>query len=177
MSEPINKPDAVKNLQKYLRKLSFYTLDSERVPIDGIYGSATRNAVAEFQRIHGLSETGNTDSETWNAIFDEYTLLIENERKSLGLFVFPNNPIEYSVAIGDRLLLVNIIQLLLLELRVAYDIFDDIIESGIYDTETSDGIRKFQEINGLEATGEVDRATWNRIVREYSNIDRREELT
>lgn len=177
MSEPINKPDAVKNLQKYLRKLSFYGFETERVPIDGIYDSATRNAVTEFQRIHGLPETGDTDSDTWNAIFDEYMLLIENERKSLGLFLFPNNSIDYSVVLGDRLLLVNIIQLLLSELRVAYDIFDDIIESGIYDAETSDGIRKFQEINGLEATGEVDRATWNRIVREYSNIGRREELT
>ena len=75
---------------------------------------------------------------------------------------------------GDTLTLVRIIQLLLLELRATYDIFEDVSESGTFDARTQQAIRDFQEINGLSPTGEVDEATWNRIVREYANLQKRE---
>ena len=177
MAEPLNRREAITNLQRYLRRLSFEGLEGERVPVDGIFDSATGNAVAEFQRTHGLPVTGVADKATWDAIFEEYMRVTDGERNTQGLYFFPDNPPDYAVSAGDTLMLVRIIQMLLLELRAAYDVFEDITESGTYDGATVEGVREFQKINGLPPTGEVDRATWNRIVREYSNIHQREQTS
>lgn len=172
-----NKDQAVTNLQRYLRRLSFEDefYDISRPPIDGIFDTATEDAVAYFQRQNGLPVTGVANKETWDKIFSEYMRVTEPQRLSEGLFIFPDAPVNYTISRGDALTLVRILQLLLLELRVTYDIFDDIIENGIYDDRTETAIREFQKANFLPVTGEVDKSTWNRIVREYSNLNLREE--
>ncbi|MBO7309783.1 MAG: peptidoglycan-binding protein [Clostridia bacterium] len=175
MATPINKEQAITNLQRYLRRLSYEGLDGKRVPIDGILGSTTREALSEFQRAEGLPVTGTADKRTWDAIFEEYSLVTQNERLAECLDPFPKNPPDYSVSLGDTLTLVSIIQLLLLELRATYDIFEDISESGVFDEQTEQAVREFQLKNGLPPTGKVDRTTWNRIVREYSSLELREE--
>ena len=147
-----------------------------RPPIDGIFESDTENAVASFQRANGLPETGVADKETWDRIFEEYMRVTENERLAQGLFIFPDAPIGYTISKGDALTLVRILQLLLLELRAIYDIFEDITENGIFDDKTETAIRDFQAANLLPVTGEVDKRTWNRIVREYANLALREEV-
>ena len=169
-----NSREAITNLQKYLRRLAASPDRENTIPIDGIFDSATRNALIDFQTRMGLDATGIADKKTWDTVYKEYLDATRNEREMQGLYFFPSLPTGYTVAIGDTLTLVRIIQLLLLELRASYDIFEDVVESGTFDAATSDAIRNFQRINGLPETGEVDIRTWNRIVREYSNIDKRE---
>ena len=169
-----NSREAITNLQKYLRRLAASPDRANTIPIDGIFDSATRNALIEFQGVMGLPKTGVADKKTWDTLYSEYLNATRNEREMQGLYFFPSLPTGYTVALGDTLTLVRIIQLLLLELRASYDIFEDVVESGTFDAATSDAIRDFQRINGLPETGEVDIRTWNRIVREYSNIDKRE---
>lgn len=170
MAEIQNKEQAITNLQRYLRRLSFEGFEGQRVPVDGIFDSATREALMSFQRAMGLEATGVADKLTWDTLFSEYSRVTANEREERGLFLFPTTPDDYAVSAEDAFLLVNVIQLLLLELRVTYDAFEDLTESGVYDAQTQQAIREFQRINLLPETGEVDRATWNRIVREYSNL-------
>ena len=51
-------------------------------PVDGHYGGNTARAVRIFQRKQGLPETGRTDRETWNALYDAYLIAYaENERR------------------------------------------------------------------------------------------------
>ncbi len=168
----LNQAQAITNLQRYLRRLSYGESGQNKVPIDGIFGSATQQALTDFQRAMGLPATGIADKQTWDTLFDEYTKDTENERGRRGLYIFPQNPKGYEVSAGDTLTLVRIIQLLLLELSVTYDIFEDIAESGTYDANTEKAITDFQRINGLPPTGKVDERTWNRIVREYSNLEK-----
>ena len=175
MDQPLNKTQAVTNLQRYLRRLSYEGLQGERVPIDGIFDETTKNALSEFQRQQGLPATGVADKTTWDTLFSEYRRVTDDERNEQGLYLFPERPNDYTVSAGDTLTLVRIIQLLLLELQATYDVFEDITESGTYDLQTENAIREFQIKNGLPATGEVNRATWNRIVREYSNLKKRGE--
>ena len=171
MNTPPNQAQAVTNLQRYLRRLSYEGLEGNRVPIDGIFDTATRDALINFQQSMGLPATGVADKKTWDMLFRQYRLATEDERTSEGLYPFPSRPTGYAVSLGDTLLLVRMIQLLLMELRATYDIFEDITESGTYDESTEKAIREFQRINLLPETGRVDLATWNRIVREYSNIE------
>ncbi|MBQ9117554.1 MAG: peptidoglycan-binding protein [Clostridia bacterium] len=175
-----NKEQAVTNLQRYLRRLSFErdatgATGIPRPPIDGIFDSDTENAVSEFQRVMGLPQTGIADKTTWDMIFEEYMRVTEGDRLAQGLFIFPDSPKNYTISKGDALTLVRILQLLLLELRAIYDIFEDITENGIYDDKTESAIRDFQASNLLPVTGEVDKNTWNRIVREYANLSTRED--
>ena len=171
-AKPLNEEQAITNLQRYLRRLSYEGLEGNRVPIDGIFDSHTREALTQFQRNVGLPATGVADKRTWDTLFAEYQRATDKERNSQGLYLFPKTPADYEVTLGDTLLLVNVIQLLLLELSAAYGIFENIIESGTYDSQTEKAIRDFQRINLLPETGRVDETTWNRIVREYSNLDR-----
>jgi peptidoglycan hydrolase-like protein with peptidoglycan-binding domain len=170
MAQPINQEQAITNLQRYLRRLSYDSLGANKVPIDGIFDSATREALTDFQRKMGLEPTGVADKLTWDTLFSEYKKQTDIERNTRGLYLFPDTPTDYEVSLGEAWLLVNVIQLLLLELRVVYDIFENVSESGIYDEQTEAAIREFQRINLLPETGRVDAATYNRIVREYSNI-------
>ena len=174
MTAPINQAEAITNLQRYLRRIGFKNSGGNTVPIDGIFDSATREALMDFQRSAGLSPTGIADKETWDALFRQYSAVTQDQRERSGLYIFPDAPKGYRVSAGDTLTLVRIIQLLLLELRATYDIFEDVSESGTFDARTQQAIRDFQEINGLSPTGEVDEATWNRIVREYANLQKRE---
>lgn len=171
-TQPLNEEQAITNLQRYLRRLSYEGLEGNRVPIDGIFDRDTRDALTQFQRNMGLPATGVADKRTWDTLFSEYQRVTDKERSSQALYLFPKTPADYEVTLGDTLLLVNVIQLLLLELSAAYGIFEDIIESGTYDSQTEKAVRDFQRINLLPETGRVDEATWNRIVREYSNLDR-----
>lgn len=174
----INKEEAVTNLQRYLRRLSFEydTQNMPRPPIDGIFDTDTENALIAFQRQMGLPPTGVADKQTWDRLFEEYMRVTEAERLAQGLFIFPDTPKDYAISKGDALTLVRILQLLLLELKLTYDIFEDITENGVFDEKTEAAVKEFQAANLLPVTGEVDRRTWNRIVREYANLALREEI-
>ena len=174
----INKEEAVTNLQRYLRRLSFEygAADMPRPPVDGIFDTHTENALIAFQRQMGLPQTGVANKETWDRLFEEYMRVTEAERLAQGLFIFPDSPVNYAISRGDALTLVRILQLLLLELRVIYDVFEDITENGVFDEKTEAAVKEFQAANLLPVTGEVDRRTWNRIVREYANLALREEV-
>ena len=47
---------------------------------------------------------------------------------------------------------------------------------GIFDTPTENAVRKFQQVFGLEVTGEADAATWYRITYIYTSVKRLAEL-
>lgn len=171
MAEIQNTAEAVKNLQRYLRRLSFEENGPERVSIDGVFEDNTRQSLTSFQRGAGLEPTGVADRQTWDALFAEYSRLIERD-KNEELSLFPSLPSDYSFGLGDEFLLVKILQLLMIELALVYDIFEDISDNGVYDESTEQAVRAFQQKNLLGDTGRVDRRTWARIVREYENLDK-----
>ena len=61
--------EAIAEVQRYLRALSYTERDIPHVGIDGIYGDETRAAVRAFQILLSLEETGITDLETFNALY------------------------------------------------------------------------------------------------------------
>jgi len=170
MPQQTNREQAVTNLQRYLREVSYDSLGANTVPIDGIFDTVTRDALISFQQSAGLEPTGVADKATWDALFAAYRRSTEPIRTRRGLFLFPDTPVNYQLSRGEAWLLVNIVQLLLLELRVSYDIFEGVTESGVYDEATEQAIKDFQRINLLPETGRVDAATYDRIVREYTNL-------
>ena len=70
----LNFDQAVRNLQLYLRTISFFDTRIGRVPIDGIYEDDTKRAVAAFGRTRGLPVSETVDRATWDAIYQEYQI-------------------------------------------------------------------------------------------------------
>ncbi len=70
-------------IQLLLREIIIlYGRDAALLPIDGIYGSATEEAVKDFQRVHALPDDGRVDRVTWNrlaAVRDGQTRNYERE--------------------------------------------------------------------------------------------------
>ena len=64
-----NERVAIANLQRYLRQLAYFDETLGEVPIDGIFDSATEEALRAFQEGAGLPPTGRADFVTWETLF------------------------------------------------------------------------------------------------------------
>ncbi|MBR2354371.1 MAG: peptidoglycan-binding protein [Clostridia bacterium] len=169
MDQPMTNRDAIRNLQRYLRRISYEDNRISPVPIDGIFDDRTEEALLAFQRMMGLPATGRADEETFRLLYAEYDRIKKERDLRLPLDFFPSVPENYEAAIGERSAFVTLLQFMLGELTFAYDAFDPPPLSGVLDEETEEAILRFQAIQGIPVTGRVDRHTWNRLSEEYKN--------
>jgi peptidoglycan hydrolase-like protein with peptidoglycan-binding domain len=113
-------PDILQ-IQRRLQRLGYYLYQSA----DGVYGSATRNAVIKFQQDYGLSPDGVLGYEALQVILD-----------------------LFSPQLGDYSFKVLVLQTQLIKVG-----FGSVPVHGIYDQATAEAIRQFQEKKGLTPTG------------------------
>ena len=174
-----NEKQAVENLQRYLRRLSFHDSDIPQIAIDGIFGKETEDALRAFQAKYGIEPTGRADLYTWNLLYDIFSREELATSPPNMIDPFPRFPNDYSIGKGEPIgegvaLLTYIIQIMLLELSSLYDeILEGGIENppypnGIFDDKTENAVKSFQKINGLEMSGRVDKPTWNTLVAVYN---------
>lgn len=64
--------EAVAEVQRYLRALSYKHASVPHVGIDGIYGQETEEAVRAVQDLFSLTPTGRTDYETFTQLYAEF---------------------------------------------------------------------------------------------------------
>ena len=160
MTQPLNLQEAIFNLQKYLRAISYADESVTPPPVDGIFDSATEESVRSFQRSRGLIANGIVDKPTWDAIYEEYKkTLVDNT-----LPFFPAYPPNYKAELGEESVFVSIIQILLRELSAVYDSFPEIEINGIFDKATESAIKELQKASGLEPDGKLDRKTYRRLL-------------
>ena len=65
--------EKVRHLQYMLAILSDYIPQIPPLSVDGIFGTATKEAVLAAQRYFGLPQTGIVDAETWEEIYDQFS--------------------------------------------------------------------------------------------------------
>lgn len=168
MTEHPTNRDAVRNLQRYLRRLSYEDNGILPIPVDGIFGSRTEEALSEFQRMSGLPVTGRADKASWDALFAEYARLLREEDTRLASDFFPRTPADYETTPGEQSSFVSLLQFVLNELRISYDTLPLLVITGIYDDPTARSVTEFQRIHGIPQSGRVNRNTWNRLSEEYN---------
>ena len=161
MPQPQNHAEATPNLQRYLRQLSFAEETIPAPPIDGVFESATRDALLAFQRSRGLPATGTADLKTWEELYRSWRASVAENAPSERISVFPRTPKNATLRAGSQGFAVSAVQFILRELERVYPEFSKIEVNGIYDPTTEEGVRVFQERNALPITGTVDRLTWN----------------
>jgi len=168
MTDSNNKQGEIFELQTMLRLISQTDHTVPSVNPDGIFGPETERAVLAFQSNIGLPSTGKVDFATWTAITNAYRTILSLTQKGLAIFPFPGN--GYTVSRNEKNDLVCIIQIMLSGIDVVYDIFSDIVISGIYDEATERAVRAFQKINRLPQTGAVNADTWNRLANDHNRF-------
>ena len=168
MSRQFLEKNAIINLQTYLRAQSFLYPNAIIPPVDGIFDTQTKNALIDFQLRNSLAPTGVADRITFELLYDQYIDIIENSSLPNPIIPFPSHPTNYVIKRGEHSFLVAVLQYMLNEIGVVYNVFDALEINGEYDETTEKAILSFQTINSLSPTGETDRKTWNAISRIYN---------
>lgn len=157
----------VMELQRNLRRLS---QTDERLPelaVDGIYGEATRRAVRIFQETRGLSPTGVVNKATWDAIYGEYIQI--SDKNAVFSEISPRLSPDEVLRLGSRGEAVSFLQVMINALSSRYINITSVPYDGVYSESTAAAVRGLQRAAGLAETGEVDRATWSAIEREFGS--------
>lgn len=155
----------IRSLQTMLRLIAKNDPSHESIIPDGIYGPETMSAISSFQRLHGLPQTGVTDSRTWDAVVELYeeALIQQQEAESLQVILNPGQVIRR----GERHPHLYLVQAILAVLSQAYESIGKPSSSGILDEATADALASFQAISGLPMTGHLDKQTWRHLVLQY----------
>ena len=167
MPEKQNERNAIRNIQKYLRQLSYHDESIKAVPIDGIWESDTARAVAAFQKQNDLPVTGTVDRETWDLLKSAYDESIAQNSPPAPLSLFPRTPQGYSLEIGDTGFLNDTVQYILGELASIY-FFPNFEISKVYSEGTAEAVRDFQRRNSIPPSGKVDRETWDALAIQHN---------
>lgn len=160
-----DKRKAIAELQQALRDIAKTDSDILSVIPDGIFAEETEEAVKSFQRKFGLTETGIVDFELWEKIQAE---------KKKALFVL-SEPIQVTAIKKENLPLVlgqtgkevQTLNIMLNHLSERYSNFENVGSTDEFSAKTKSEVEKWQRVIDHEATGEVDKLTWNRLSQHY----------
>ena len=150
---------AVRQVQFWLRVAADNYIALEGVSVDGVFGSATRQAVLSFQDYFSLTADGVVGLQTWNKLYTVFlavanNLLGPNEKPG----DFPGTLREGSTGTAVREL-----QYYLYLLGTYYSGLSPVAVDGIFGSRTTAAVKAWQRINDLTVDGVVGRTTWNSI--------------
>lgn len=151
----------IRSLQTMLRVLAEHDDRYQSVVPDGVYSPQTMNAVAQFQRTHGIPVTGITDQRTWEEIVARYepALIFVEEAQPVEIILNPNE----ILVLGDSSPYLYIAQAMLIALAEIYGSIGSPSVTGTLDSATADSLSSFQSLSGLPMTGNLDKRTWKHL--------------
>lgn len=160
-----DKAAVIRDIQKFLFTLHYFTDTIPFTTIDGIYGAETKAAVRAYQRHIGLVPTGIVDAITFARLFEDYRAAAT--ALSGTAFIPPNTPLPATVGstgVGIR----NLQNLLnaLLE-RYGRALRTDI--GGIFSYATEQAVNEIRKIYLLPQDGTVTNALFQKMIRDYEN--------
>ena len=145
------KGNDVKLLQLYLDAIGINVIKK-----NGIYDLFTYNAVKEFQKVFGLEVTGKMEAEDYNLLKS----LIKNLNKKRNSYSY--HRILYVPKDNSRIT-GNDVKFIQTKLNKLY--YKENIEvNGIYDTNTENLVKKFQQDKELKVDGIIGPITFDRLI-------------
>lgn len=163
----------VRTIQAQLNRIS---RDYPQIPkisqIDGVFGVQTENAVKAFQEIFNLAVDGVVGKSTWykiKYIYVAVTNLAELNSEGISIADIPKQFVT-EIRPGDRGSAVRVIQYYLSIISVYNNAVPQPEIDSIYGTATENAVRSFQGAYGLDVTGIVNEATWDKMSEVYLGI-------
>ena len=172
---PLQLGDAGNNIEIIQDELNRIARNYPAIPViprpNGVFDTATEEAVRAFQEIFNLPVTGIVDKATWYRIKQYYTGVKSlSDLISEGVTLQEAQvPYESVLSIGSVGTPVRLIQYYLDVIAYFNGVFNIIPLNGIYDQTTADAVSAFQEFYGLTVDGEVGLQTWNKLQEVYRN--------
>lgn len=140
----------VTQLQNALKLLGFYTGG-----VDGKFGSGTKKAVMQFQRVNGLTVDGLAGTQTQKLLYSQVDSGVSGGSSSSGSFSSGSSGFTRTLRKGYTGADVIAVQQKLKELGFYSGSVD-----GVYGTGSIAAVKKFQQQNGLTADGLVGSRTY-----------------
>ena len=165
-----NEAEAILNLQRYLRQLSYHHPEITPPPIDGIFERDTEESLKEFQAMVGLPVTGRADRRTWDALYAMYRASIAENEPPRTVAILPFVAGEILLQNGDEGFTINVLQYMLRELGESLAELEEVEITGIFDENTARAVRLFRVQNGLPEGETVDLITWNTLVDRFNRL-------
>ena len=170
MTEHQNNRAAIENLQRYLRQIALSDQNFVAPPIDGIFESATEEALRRYQQGGGFPPTGRADQATWERLYADYRASLAKNAAPRAILVFPYAPMDFAYENGSRGFEVEAIQYMLRELGRNYVELEDLPVTGLYDEKTTDAVKVLQQKSRIEPHGKTDLLTWNTLADQYNTL-------
>ncbi len=164
-----SRGDGVRIVQYFLSYIAIYNNAVPAVSVDGIYGTATRDAVSAFQREYGLPVTGVVNEETYSALYDAYRGIILSlpDSQFVGMVrPFPG----FDLTVGQSNEFVRLLQGYLNVISGTYPEIPSVEIDGVFGPATENAVRAFQRTFGLPETGVVGINTWEAIGDLYDDL-------
>lgn len=163
----------VRTIQRQLNRIGDnYPAIPKIEPTDGIFTPETEAAVRKFQQIFNLTVDGIVGEATWYKIeylYNSIKGLSELESEGIALSevsrLYPSE-----LGPGDEGIYVRVLRYYLGVLGYFDPALPILPLGNTYDQQTTDAVLTFQRQNGLPETGEIDRETWNAILRAYASV-------
>ena len=165
-----NEAEAILNLQRYLRQLSYHHPEITPPPIDGIFERDTEESLKDFQAMVGLPVTGRADRRTWDALYAMYRASIAENEPPRTVAILPFVAGEILLQKGDEGFTINVLQYMLRELGESLAELEEVEITGIFDEKTARAVRLFRVQNGLPEGETVDLVTWNTLVDRFNRL-------
>ena len=165
-----NEAEAILNLQRYLRQLSYHHPEITPPPIDGIFERDTEESLKNFQAMVGLPVTGRADRRTWDALYAMYRASIAENEPPRTVAILPFVAGEILLQKGDEGFTINVLQYMLRELGESLAELEEVEITGIFDNKTARAVQLFRAQNGLPEGETVDLITWNTLVDRFNRL-------
>ena len=156
----------VRTIQYYLNIIAYFNPSLNLSPLDGVFGSATTQAVRDFQSFYGLPVTGVVNTATWNTmtrIYSQTVSALPEGYAGQNAKLYPGRVLSVGMSNDD----VRDLQTYLSFIGRYYAEIPEIPVTGYYGTQTRDAVRAFQSLFGINPTGAVGPVTWNTIASQY----------
>lgn len=161
----------IREIQEFLRTLEISRNGRSSVPVDGIYGPMTTEAVENFQQRYNLPITGIVDRNTYYKIAEEYNSLLARAFNPVAIEAFlPRD--GYIIRPGDTGDAVIFLNTMLMAISALFQNVPRPEALDTYSGTTESAVKAIQTILGLPATRVVNRLTWNGITNLYNDLVR-----